>query len=360
MIRYAVVGAGWISQEAFMPAVAATDNSRMQAIVSGSADAARQLAEFHAVPEVLTYASYDALIASDRIDAVYIALPNDLHADYALRALKAGKHVMVEKPLATTLAESQAMVDAAAASGAFLMTAYRLHNEPATHAMLGAVRSGAIGDAVYFAATFGFQTRLGNHRLKAGHWGGALPDVGIYCLNAARHVFAAEPLAVQAMASRPADDPRFAEIDASLAVTLKFPGDRLAQFFCSFGSALSESLRIVGSEGELILDPAFRFESTLRMTLRRNGEETRQSFPHVDHFAGQIAYFSDCIQQGTPPEADGAEGLADMRVLLAIDRAAQTGETVVLDPRPFGKGITPDMIRSFPVTDRRRLVPTAG
>ena len=356
MIRYAVVGAGWIAQEAFLPAVAATGNSRMQAIVSGSADAARRLAVFHGVPEVLGYADYDALLASDRIDAVYVALPNSMHADYAIRALRAGKHVMVEKPLATTLAESQAMVGAAAASGAFLMTAYRLHNEPATHAMLGAVRSGAIGDVVYLSATFGFQTRLGNHRLTAGHWGGAVPDVGIYCLNAARHVFAAEPLAVQAMASRPAHDPRFAEIDASLAVTLRFPGERLAQFFCSFGSALSESLRIVGTEGELILDPAFRFESTMQITLRRDGKETRQSFPHVDHFAGQIAYFSDCIRQGTPPEADGAEGLADMRVLLAIERAAESGQTVALDPRPFGKGITPDMVRSFPTTDRRLLL----
>ena len=99
MIRYAVVGAGWISQEAFMPAVALTGNSLMQAIVSGSPEAARKFAEFHAVPEVVTYGGYDALLASDRIDAVYIALPNSMHADYTIRALRAGKHVMVEKPL---------------------------------------------------------------------------------------------------------------------------------------------------------------------------------------------------------------------------------------------------------------------
>ncbi|MDP3262109.1 MAG: Gfo/Idh/MocA family oxidoreductase [Tabrizicola sp.] len=356
MIRYAVVGAGWISQEAFMPAVATTGNSRMQAIVSGSPDAARKLADFHGVPEVVSYADYDALLASDRIDAVYVALPNSMHADFAIRALRAGKHVMVEKPLATTLAESDAMIAAAKASGAYLMTAYRLHNEPGTHAMINAVRQGQIGDPVYFAATFGFQTRLGNHRLKAGHWGGALPDVGVYCLNAARHVFAAEPLAVQAMASRPATDPRFAEIDASLAVTLRFPGDRLAQFFCSFGSAETETIRIVGSRAELILDPAFKFDSVLQMTIRTPGNEQRQTFRQVDHFAGQIACFSDCIAQGVPPEADGGEGLADMRALLAIDEAARTGETVRLDPRPFGRGIDAGMVRHFPVTDRRLLV----
>lgn len=356
MIRYAVVGAGWISQEAFMPAVAATANSRMQAIVSGSPEAAHRLASFHGVPEVLSYADYDALLASDRIDAVYIALPNSMHADFTIRALKAGKHVMVEKPLATTLADSAAMVAAAQASHAFLMTAYRLHNEPATHAMLDALRAGRIGDPLYVAATFGFQTQLGNHRLKANHWGGPLPDVGVYCLNAARHIFAAEPIAVQAIASRPATDARFDEIDASLAVTLKFPGDRLAQFFCSFGSALTETLRVVGSTGELTLDPAFRFESTLKMRIAVDGAETIETFPPVDHFAGQIAYFSDCIMQGIAPEADGNEGLADMRVLLAIDQAARTGETVHLDPHAFGRGITPDMLRQLPRTEKRLLL----
>jgi predicted dehydrogenase len=356
MIRYAVVGAGWISQEAFMPAVALTGNSRMQAIVSGSPDAARKLAAFHGVPETIGYEGYDALLASDRIDAVYIALPNSMHADYAIRALRAGKHVMVEKPLATTLQESEAMVAAAQQSGAYLMTAYRLHNEPGTHAMIEAVQSGKIGDPVYFAATFGFQSQLGNHRLKAGHWGGALPDVGVYCLNAARHVFAAEPIAVQAMASRPASDPRFAEIDASLAVTLRFPGERLAQFFCSFGSGMSESIRVVGATGELILDPAFKFESALRLTIRADGKEKTTAFDQVDHFAGQIAYFSECIAAKTPPEADGEEGLADMRALLAIDEAAKTGETVHLAPHPFGAGIVPAMRRAFAPTTKRLLL----
>lgn len=356
MIRYAVVGAGWISQEAFMPAVAATGNSRMQAIVSGSPGAARTLAEFHGVPEVVDYAGYDELIASDRIDAVYIALPNSMHADYTIRALKAGKHVMVEKPLATGLAEAEAMVAASKDSRKFLMTAYRLHNEPATHAMIETIRSGRIGKPVYMAATFGFQSQLGNHRLRASHWGGALPDVGVYCLNAARHVFAAEPIVVQALASRPPDDPRFAEIDASLAVTLKFPGERLAQFFCSFGSGTSESVRVVGSSGELILDPAFKFDSVLKLSVRSDKGETIVPFEQVDHFSGQIAYFSDCILHDVSPEADGEEGLADMRALLAIDQAAETGGSITLEPRPFRRGITRDMVRSLPPSTRRLVL----
>lgn len=354
MIRYAVVGAGWISQEAFLPAVPATGNSRVQALVSGHARAG-ELAAFHGIPEVLTYADYDALIASDRIDAVYVALPNSLHADFTLRALKAGKHVMVEKPLATSLEESRAMVEAARASGRFLMTAYRLHHEPVTLEVLEMIRQGRIGSPRFFSASFAFQAGAENHRLKAGHWGGPLQDVGVYCLNAARHVFGAEPLAVQAMAARP-EDPRFAEIDASLAVTLRFPGERLAQFFCSFGTHMSEQYRILGDSGEILVDPAFRFESDFQVTLRRaDGVETR-TIPRTDHFAGQIGYFSDCIATGLAPEADGEEGLADMVGLLAIEEAVRKGGTVLVDLPPRPRHPDASCARSFAPTTRRLLL----
>ena len=357
MIRYAVVGAGWISQEAFMPAVAATGNSRMQAIVSGSPAAARSLADFHGVPEIVSYADYDALIQSDRIDAVYIALPNSMHADYAIRALKAGKHAMVEKPLATTLAECTAMIAAAKESGALLMTAYRLHNEPGTIAAIEAIRAGKIGKPVHFSSSFAFQSALGNHRLQANHWGGPLQDIGVYCLNAARHVFGAEPTEVHAMASRPLDDPRFAEIDAHLAVTLRFPDAGLAQFFCSFGAALVEYYRVLGTEGEITVDPGFRFESAMAMRLKRGDDVEVTQFPAVDHFSGQIAYFSDCIASGTQPEADGHEGMNDMRALLAIEQSIRTGTNVEVHAPPRPRHIDSSQQRQFAPTQKRLLIP---
>lgn len=356
MIRYAVVGAGWISQEAFMPAVAATGNSRMQAIVSGSPVPARRLADFHGVPEVVGYDGYDALIHSDRIDAVYIALPNSMHADYAIRALKAGKHAMVEKPLATTLAECTAMIDAAKSSGALLMTAYRLHNEPGTLAALDAIRAGKIGSPVYFSSSFAFQSALGNHRLQASHWGGPLQDVGVYCLNAARHVFGAEPTEVQAMASRPLDDPRFTEIDAHFAVTMRFAHGRLAQFFCSFGTEATEVYRVLGTEGELTVDPGYRFESAMSMRLRRGTDIEVTDFPAVDHFSGQIAYFSDCIAAGTPPEADGTEGMADMAALLAIEESVRTGCNVTVQSPARGRRPDATLLRQFAPTTKRLLI----
>ena len=142
----------------------------------------------------------------------------------------------------------------------------------------------------------------------------------------------------------------------SLAVTLRFPGDRLAQFFCSFGSAETETIRIVGSKAELILDPAFKFDSVLQMTIRTPGSEQRHTFRQVDHFAGQIAYFSDCIAQGTAPEADGEEGLADMRALIAIEAAARTGTPQPIHSPARPRHPTPDMARLIPITTHRLLL----
>lgn len=356
MMKYAVVGAGWISQEAFLPGAAQSGNSRVSAIVSGDKDKAPKLAAFHGIPEVVGYDGYDALLASDRIDAVYVALPNSMHCDYAVRAARAGKHVMVEKPLANTVAEVEAMIGAAKDAGVFLMTAYRLHNEPGTLAVLQAIRQGAIGTPLIFQSAFSFQSALGNHRLKAEHWGGPLQDLGVYCMNAARHVFGEEPVEAIAMRHQPKDDPRFAEVEATIAATLRFPSGGIAQFVASFGAGPVDSYRVIGSSGDLELDPGFKFETATKMRLRANGRVEETTFPQVDHFAGQIAYFSDCIASGTPPEPDGEEGLADLRALLAIEEAALTGRPVPINSPPRLGHPVPAMERRRPVTDRRLLL----
>lgn len=356
MIRYAVVGAGWISQEAFMPGVAQSGNATIAAIVTGDLEKAAKLAAFHNVPQVVAYADYDALLASDAVDAVYIALPNSLHADYAIRAARAGKHIMVEKPLATSVAEAEAMIAAAQAAGVYLMTAYRLHNEPGTLAVLDHIRQGHIGTPLIFQSIFSFQMAPGNHRLKAAHWGGPLQDVGVYCVNAARHIFGEEPVEATASLTQPKDDARFGEIEASIAATLRFPSGGLAQFVGSFGAAAVDNYRVVGALGDLELDPAFKFDCAMKLRLRRDGVTTQTTYPQIDHFGAQVAYFSDCITAGTPPEADGAEGLADMRALLAIEAAAKTGQPQPIHSPPRPRHPTPDMLRLSPVTSHRLLL----
>jgi predicted dehydrogenase len=356
MINYAVVGAGWISQIAFLPGVAQSGNSRVAAIVTGDRTKAAQLAEFHGVDTIVGYDGYDALLASSKIDVVYIALPNDMHADFAIRAARAGRHVMVEKPLAVNEDESLAIIAAARKANVFLMVAYRLHNEPGTVAVLEHIRAGAIGRPLYFQSAFSFQMASVNHRLKAKAWGGPLQDLGVYCVNAARHVFAEEPIEAVAMAQRPKNDARFSEVDETVAATLRFPSGGLAQFIVSFGGAEIDSYRVVGTLGELELNPGYRFETATKLYLRRDGKTVETAFPRIDHFGAQIAYFSDCIEAGTPPEADGGEGLADMRALLAIEKACVTGLPQAISSPPRPRHPTPDMVRLTLPTDRRLVL----
>lgn len=356
-IRYAVVGAGWISQIAFMPAVAQTGNSRITAIVSGNAEAAAKLAEFHGVEHIVDYDGYDALLAGDLIDAVYIALPNSMHADYAIRAARAGKHVLVEKPLAITVEECQAMIDAADAAGVWLMTAYRLHCEPGTIAVLDRIRAGEIGEPRYFSSTFTLQAAPGNHRLQAKHWGGPLQDIGVYCINAVRHVFQAEPQEVFAMTSRGNGDPRFAEVEEALAVTLRFPGDRLAQFYVSFGTGGLDQYRVHGTRGDLTVDPGYRFETEIAFRRRVDEDEVETHVAEpCDHFGAQTAYFSDCILNGTRPEPDGQDGLADVAIMRAIERAAATGQVQKLDLPARPAHPSAQTLRMVPRTDRRLVL----
>lgn len=352
-IRLAVVGAGWISQIAFMPAVANTGNAVMTAIVSGNAENSRKLADFYGIQHIYSYDQYDAMLAADIVDAVYIALPNSMHADYAIRAARAGKHILVEKPLAITVAECEAMIAAAAEAEVWLMTAYRLHNEPGTVEVLERIRNGDIGDPRMFISAFSFQAAPDNHRLKAEHWGGPLQDLGVYCINAVRHIFAAEPIEAIALKGHGNNDARFTEIEEITAVTLRFPGDRIAQFSASFGANDIDMYRVIGSKGDITMEPGFKFETATKLRIRQGSAISEIEFPQIDHFGAQTAYFADCIMNNKRPEADGEEGLADVAIMRAIERAAETGTPQSIELPPRSRHPTPDMVRLIPVTERR-------
>ncbi|MEM8728551.1 MAG: Gfo/Idh/MocA family oxidoreductase [Pseudomonadota bacterium] len=354
-IRYGVVGAGWISQIAFLPGVALTGNSATAAIVSGSPAKASALAAFYDIPHVYGYDDYDAMLAADVVDAVYIALPNGMHADFAIRAARAGKHALVEKPLAVTSAQCAAMIESARDAGVYLMTAYRLHNEPGTVHVLDLIRSGAIGDPRVFSSLFSFPAGPDNHRLQAEHWGGPLQDIGVYCVNAVRHIFQDEPTHVTAVRNH-VEDPRFQEVEETLAATLMFPQGRVAQFAVSFGAEQLDMYRIAGTEGEISVEGAYDFQSPTTVRLTRGAEVITHEFPQTDQFAGQTAYFSDCILSGTPPESDGAEGMTDVEILLAIEDAMQSGtlQEIALPPRP--RHPETDMVRRIEPTLRRLML----
>lgn len=355
-IRYGVVGLGHIAQAAVLTAFRhAAENSELGALISGDAQKRRRLGKRYTVRFVGDYGDYDRLLHSGEIDAVYLALPNHLHCEYAVRAAEAGVHVLCEKPMAITEEECEQMIAAAERGSVKLMIAYRLHFDPATLEAIDLVRSGRIGEPRYFTSSFSMQVRPDNIRVHRELGGGPLYDIGIYCINAARSLFQAEPELVQCLVAR-GDDSRFREVEEMAAVTLRFPRDRLATFVCSFGAADVSSYRIVGTRGDLLVEPAYEYQAKLAHRLTINGKSRRQSFPRSDQFAPELMHFSECIQIDRDPVPSGLAGLADIRCIEALHRSAREQRAVAIEPVDVPCRPSPEFEMHRPPVSKPRLV----
>ncbi|MDZ4343336.1 MAG: Gfo/Idh/MocA family oxidoreductase [Candidatus Binatia bacterium] len=331
-VRYAVVGLGHIAQVAVLPAFAhARANSRLTALVSDDPKKLRDLSKKYKVRHTYSYDQYRSCLASGAIDAVYIALPNSMHAEFSIAAAQAGIHVLCEKPMAVTEKECQSMIRAAHRHRVKLMIAYRLHFEEANMKAVEIVRSGKIGEPRLFDSLFTMQVKPGNIRTKAALGGGTLYDIGVYCINAARYLFREEPLEVFAY-SAGKRDPRFVEIDEMTNAVMRFPGNRLASFTCSFGASDVSAYQIVGTQGNLRVDPAYEYAMALKHHLTVHGKTQTRTFRKRDQFAPELLYFSNCIKKDLLPEPSGEEGLADVRIIRALYRSAGKGKPVKIQP----------------------------
>ncbi|MGA7613798.1 MAG: Gfo/Idh/MocA family oxidoreductase [Thermoanaerobaculia bacterium] len=330
-IRYAVVGLGHIAQVAVLPAFAhASENSELVALVSSDPEKLKRLGERHGVATLASYDEYDSLLESGRVDAVYLALPNTLHRDFAVRAARRGVHVLCEKPMAVTSRECEAMIRSAEEANVRLMIAYRLHFEEGNLETAEVVASGTIGEPRIFNSTFTQQVREGDVRLRKDLGGGPVYDMGVYCINAARYLFRDEPLEVSALAA--SGDPRFDEVAETVAVTMRFPGEKLASFVCGFGAEQVNAYRIVGAKGVLRVEPAYTYGSAIRHELVTGGRRELREFPRRDQFAPEIVYFSRCVLEEDEPEPSGIEGMIDVRIVEAIHRSIeQRGRVETLD-----------------------------
>jgi predicted dehydrogenase len=346
-IGYAVIGLGHIAQAAVLPAFRhARENSRLVALVSGDATKRRTLGERHGVP-AYRYEDLDDVLARDDVDAVYVALPNTHHAECAVRAARAGVHVLTEKPMATSEEDCRRMIQAAEESEVALMVAYRLHFEPANVEAVETVRSGRIGEPRFFTSEFSYQLEPGNIRGEAKTGGGALWDLGPYCVNAARHLLAAEPTEVFA-AEAGARDRRFRGVPEGWSVVLRFPEERLAAFTCSFGAAPTDACRVVGSKGDLRLEPAFEYEGSLVRHLTIDERTTVKRYRPSDQFAPELVEFSRCVLERREPEPDGWEGLADVRIIEAALRSAREHVPVRIEPVQRRRRPTASQVRRRP------------
>jgi glucose-fructose oxidoreductase len=330
-LRFAVIGLGHIAQAAVLPAFKhARPHVELTALVSDTPAKLKALGKRYGVKRLVSYAGADELFTSREIDAVYIAVPNTLHAAWTIRAASAGLHVLCEKPLAATVYDCERMIDACARNSVQLMTAYRLHFERCNLEIAELVRRKRLGEPRYFNSQFSMQVRAGNIRTQADLAGGPEWDIGIYCINAARMVFADEPEEVWATATH-TPDPRFAEIPESVHAILRFSGDRLANFICSFGAADRARYEVVGTKGSVAVDPAYEYAEGLAYELRIGESHRRKSFLKSDQFAPELVHFAKAVRAKGSPEPTGKEGLIDVAIIEAIHRSLESGRWQKID-----------------------------
>ncbi len=326
-LRYCIVGLGRISMDHFMPGCKISQKSQVTAFVSGHRDKADKLAADYNVPakNIYSYENYDEIANNKDIDAVYIALPNSMHAEYTIRAANAGKHVLCEKPMATSVKDSQAMVDACKAANKKLMIAYRCQYEPVNLHAIQLIRDGSLGTIQAIESANGFIEKLGEWRLnKKLAGGGPLMDVGIYSLNACRYLTGEEPMHLEGYCTVIDKDGRFREVEENCGWTMRFPSGIVASCNTTYGAQMEGYFRVHGTKGSLHMEPAFSYEG-IHLKANLKGQppiDEPASYKDPQQFAVEADYFADCVSGDKEPKSDGEEGLRDMKYMAEIYKSA--------------------------------------
>lgn len=330
-IGYAIVGLGSYATRQIMPNFVGCEHSRIVALVSGTPAKLEQYGAQYGVPKThwYNYGNFDSIRDNPDIDAVYIILPNSMHAEYTVRAAQAGKHVMCEKPMAISVAECETMIAACRKAGKKLMIGYRSRFEQYNRLAIELARGGHVGPTQIITAEHGFYARPNQWRLdRPLSGGGSLMDIGIYSLNATRYLTGEEPVEVVASESTDKSDPRFATVEDRINFLLRFPSGVAATCVSSYSSA-HNSYRVIGTQGYIDMEPATPYEGH-SMRIRKDGQVTQRTLPPAakTQWAGQLDHLSEAILNGTDVIVPGEEGLADMRVIEAIYRSAREGRAV--------------------------------
>ena len=327
-VRCGVLGCARVFERRMIPGFAAAwESAELVAVASRSADKARAMAEKHHISRA--YGSYDALLADADIEAVYIPLPNDLHAEWTLKSLAAGKHVLNDKPGALTFADAKQMAEAAQTAQLRLMEGFMWRHHP-QHARIEEIaRSGEIGRVSHFRGVFAYLAAFdpANIRWHRGQGGGALLDTGVYPVNAARYHFDAEPVAVYAASLL---DP-VSGVDKYTSATLEFSDGRMGQALSGFDQAFISRYEVVGEKGSVTAERAFQVGDAGVNVIIRVGDDIRtETFPHVDQYGREIADFSAAVRDASRPLTPGEDGVAQARVMEALMRSSQEKRRVEL------------------------------
>jgi predicted dehydrogenase len=335
-VRWAIVGLGNLTVGELIPGFIDSRHSRMTAFVSGSPDKQKDLGARYGVSRFYNYDNFDSIADDPEIDCVYIVLPVGLHAEYTIRALKAGKHVLCEKPMASTSAECEAMIAAARAARRQLGVAYRIHFEPTNIRCKQLIDSGEIGEIRYISADHGFNASLDwpPHvwRLqKALAGGGSMFDIGIYGLNTSLMMLGEQmPVELSATYSYPRDDKRFREVEGGMEYRLRMPSGISVQGSSSYcWSPYLSQQRYLGSKASIFMKPATTYDYN-HISVEGSGPTHEVGAGHpLTQFPDQVDAFSLAARANTPHRTPGEMGLRDIRLIEAMYRSADNGGAVV-------------------------------
>lgn len=336
-IGFAVVGLGKLALGQIIPALKTAKGAKLVAVVSGDPAKAKRIAAENGLgaDAIYNYTDYDRMAKDPRIQVVYIVLPNSMHAEYTIRAFKAGKHVLCEKPMATTIADAEAMIAAAKAAKRQLMIAYRCHYEPLNLTVMRRMRSGTLGKPRLVVTNMGRQSSLSD---PSDAWrldmkmsgGGALADMGVYGVNAARYILNEEPTEVRAWAQTDRSDPRFKDVEDVIAWQFRFPSGAMSNGSTSFSYQGTMAFQVFCEKGKMTAEPG-AFYGGNKLTVD-GPREPQPKIVEIDQFEREMDWMADVVRGKAPMVSTGEEGLQDMRLMHAIlESVAKDGATVKTD-----------------------------
>lgn len=323
----ALLGLGGYSAGQLAPALQETTLCRLAAVVTGTPAKAERWQKKYDLPAscLYNYTDFDRIADNPEVDIVYVVTPNALHRDFVVRAAKAGKHVICEKPMATTVEDCDAMISACQEAKRKLSIGYRLHFEPHNVELARLGSSKELGAVKRIQAEDAFPSSGGTWRFDPKlSGGGALMDVGIYCVQAACYSSGEEPVGITARFEPKTNPERFKEIEETLTWTMEFPSGAMAECMTSYNQ-VGNRLRLEAAQGWVELAPAYSYRG-----IHGKSSRGKFQFPQVNQQARQMDAFAECILQDRPTTVPGEMGRRDVRILTAIYEAARSGKRVSL------------------------------
>jgi glucose-fructose oxidoreductase len=323
----ALVGLGYYSTDILAPALQLTQRCYLAGIVTGTPAKAEKWKEQYKIPDknIYNYSNVDSIANNPDIDVVYVVLPPSMHAEYSIRAARAGKHVWCEKPMAPSVADCKNMIDACAKNKVKLSIGYRMHHEPNTQRIIKFRKDLTYGKVISATAAAGyFDPRTDHWKQKKSMGGGVMGDMGVYPLNAARYSVGLEPMAVTAKASTTRPE-IYKEVEETMVFDLEFPGGATAACEASFGKGMSD-LKVTCEKGWYTLSPFQAYNGINGITsdgIRLNATIPNQQAKQMDDDALAII-------DNTPVLVPGEEGLKDTIVVEAIYRSAAANARVII------------------------------